>query len=61
MSVLPDTSQGLRAARELGDLLASIELSDNWHEVGATAQSLANALRNRGGQGIFFVKSKILY
>ncbi|EJD06025.1 uncharacterized protein FOMMEDRAFT_104451 [Fomitiporia mediterranea MF3/22] len=50
MSVSQETaSAGSRAARELGDLLASIEVRADWPVVETTAQTLANALRNREG------------
>lgn len=46
------TSPSLRAARTLGDLLAGIEVNNNWSEVEINAQILANGLRNRGGPGL---------
>ncbi|KAL5529049.1 hypothetical protein ACEPAG_5023 [Sanghuangporus baumii] len=45
----PTASASARAARELGDLLASIEVHGDWSVVESTARSLANALRTRGG------------
>ncbi|KAL5533312.1 hypothetical protein ACEPAF_5088 [Sanghuangporus sanghuang] len=45
----PTASASSRAARELGDLLASIEVHGDWSVVESTARSLANALRTRGG------------
>ena len=42
-------SNSFRAARELGDLLASIEVRADWSVVETTAQSLADGLRNRDG------------
>lgn len=47
----PVASTSSRAARELGDLLASIEVRADWPALESTARSLANALRNRGGTG----------
>ncbi|KAL5511837.1 hypothetical protein ACEPAH_5055 [Sanghuangporus vaninii] len=45
----PTASASSHAARELGDLLASIEVHGDWSVVESTARSLANALRTRGG------------
>lgn len=46
------TSPSLLAARTLGDLLAGIEVNNNWSEVEVNAQTLANGLRSRGGPGL---------
>ncbi|KAI5122938.1 hypothetical protein M0805_006820 [Coniferiporia weirii] len=45
----PAANSSSRAARNLGDLLASIEVNADWSAVEITAQSLANGLRIRGG------------
>jgi len=49
MSASVSTGNAQRAARQLGDLLATVEVASDWSEIEANAQLLANELRNRGG------------